>query len=130
MRALCVLDGDQTTGTIENWIRSERADRNDLNPHFLILPGAGQPPEIWVLEQLRIPAYENALARELGCNDLEARAHIESMRVEPNHHGIAHRLSMRTGFDQVDCLRRIMRAVATRHPQLDELREAVRTALD
>ena len=129
MKALCVLDGDCTNAEVEGWIVSEQADR-DVTPEFLILPGDNLPPEKWVLEQLRVADYQREFANQLSCSVPEARTHLEALCVEIDHHNINHTLHQRTNLDEKDCLHRTMRAVAPRHPQLDELREKVSVLLN
>lgn len=127
---LCVLDGDVTTARIRSWLSSEANDNPDISPTVIKLPGNGRPPEAWVLDQLALEDYRNEFADRLGCDRAEARGHVDAMRVDLDHHDIAHTLSQRTGFDRQECTRRILAAVAPKHPGLDELRQNVRDRLD
>ncbi len=119
---LCVPDGDTTEAQIDGWIQSETNGSQDMSPPIEPLPGDGLPPERWVLEQLAHEDYRNAFSGQLGCDLAEACAHIEAMRVNLDHHRMAQTLSMRTGFDREDCLRKIMKSVASTHPGLNALR--------
>ncbi len=122
---LCVLDGDATQAQIRRWIRSETNGDQNISPPVESLPGENRPPENWVLDQLGLEDYRNAFANELGCDRAAARGHIEAMSVDPDHHDIAHTLSMRTGLDRENCLRRIVRSVASAHPGLGALRQRI-----
>jgi biotin operon repressor len=130
LRALSVFDGDCTRAQVEGWIRDERAEREDLAPAWLILPGSSANPERWLLDQLSDPEYQQELARELECSQAAAIGHIEAMRVQLDEHDAGYVLSQRTGFEQEDARRRLIRSVARRHPQLDELRTTIRQSLE
>jgi len=122
---LCVPDGDATEAQVNGWVQSETNGNQDISPSIESLPGDALPPERWVLEQLAHEDYRNAFAGHLGCDRAEARAHVDAMRVDLDHHDMAHTLSMRTGIGREDCLRRIMKSVASMHPGLDALRECI-----
>ena len=121
----CVLDGDTTPNQIAGWLTSEANDDPDISPPVSILPGDNLPPEGWVLDQLALEDYRNEFAGQLGCDRAEARGHVDAMRVELDHHDIAYTLCRRTGFDKRECIRRIMKSIAPRHPGLDELRRKI-----
>lgn len=129
VRALSLFDGDCTANQIQNWIVSERGERHDLVPDYLILPGDGLPPERWILSQLAHDAYLDILAAQLDCSAGQARTHVENMAAQMDHHSSAFVLSQRTGLDQTEATRRLVRSVA-RHPALDALRERVTQILD
>lgn len=122
LRAISAFDGDCTEQDIANWIRSERGERNDLEPDWLILPGDGTPPETWLMEQLQQDEYVASLAAELNCEVAVAKGHIASMTVEIDHHNSAFTLAQRTGLNREDAARRLVRSVARNHPALDPLR--------
>ena len=129
MSAVCIMDGDCAEGEISGWITSESAGLKIHQPEYLILPG-GLPPERWVSEQLRFEAYRNYFAEQFQCSARDTDALIESFRSEIDHHNLGYSLSQRTGIEPMDCIRRTMRAVAPRHPQLDDLRGLVKRILD
>jgi hypothetical protein len=122
---LCVLDGDCSRQDVEGWIASERGANLNLDPAFEILPGNDLPPERWVLEQLGHEDYRNQFAQQLGCGRDQARAHITAMDVGLDHHNISFTLGERTGFDETECTRRIMRSVAHNHPALADLKAKI-----
>ena len=122
LRALSAFDGDCTNAMIERWVREERADRHDLAPEFVILPGDGLPPERWLLAELEGAQYLTELARELDCDVACAMSHLEAMRVQLDSHGAGYTLARRTGLNQADAERALVRSVARRHPALDDLR--------
>ncbi len=130
MNYICVLDGDCTDGEIREWIRSERAERSDISPPYLILPGNGLPPEKWVISQLKIETYQTNFAWEFGCSMADVQAHMQALEVELNHHDLGYTLHQRTNIDPIDCVRRTMASVALSHPALDELRQNVADMLD
>ena len=130
LACICVFDGDCTKNQVEEWLGSESGGHGDLHPNYIILPGEGDSPERWVIEQLRLPAYRMELANQLLCSEQETEAHIQALGVALDEHDIDLILSRRTGLDHDDCLRRIMRSVAQHHPQLDELRVAIAQTLD
>ena len=129
MKALCVFDGDCSKRAIKGWIKEEGGSRNDVTPECLLLPGDKLPPETWALSQLNHSPYKENFAGELCCSATEAQEHIRALGVLLNHHNIPFELHQRTGLDIQDSIRRIMRAFAFRHPQLDELRAKVKTLL-
>ena len=129
-RCLCLLDGDCTQQQIEGWIRSERGANQNIAPEFEILPGDNLPPERWVLAQLAYEDYRNQFAEQLGCARDQAVEHINAMNVNLNHHNAAFTLSMRTGFDQNECMRRMIRSVARNHPGLAAIRTRIGQLLD
>lgn len=129
MRALSTFDGDCTDAQIERWIRDERAERTDIAPEWLVLPGDGQTPERWTVHELAQQEYLQEFSRELNCDFNTATAHVDSMRVQLDHHDAGFTLSRRTGLDQVEAQRLFVRAVARRHPMLDTLRNQVGTML-
>lgn len=122
---LCVLDGDTTQADVGRWLASEANDDAAISPPVLALPGNNLPPERWVLDQLDLEDYRLEFSRQLGCDRAEARAHVEAMRVDLDHHDIAYTLHQRTGLQLQECVRRVMRSVAKRHPALDDLRRQV-----
>lgn len=124
VRALSLFDGDCTDGQVQGWIASERGERQDLAPDYLILPGDGMPPERWILAQLGHDAYLDRFAEQLGCTRAHARAHVENMAAQLDHHAGTFVLAQRTGLDQTDASRRLVRSVAA-HPALQPLRERV-----
>ncbi len=124
---LCVLDGDCTREGVLGCIRSE-ARGEEFTLENLILPGP-LPPERWILEQLNIPDYEREFIRQFNCSTEDARGHVIALRVDLDHHDLGYSLYRRTNCDEVDCVRRVMRAVTPRHPQLDELRTRVGSLL-
>jgi hypothetical protein len=130
MNYLCVLDGDCSEADMQEWIRAERGEREDIQPPCLRLPGDGLPPERWVLEQLEFEPYQVNFSREFGCTVPNAQAYIQALRVELDHHDLGFSLYQRTNADPVDCVRRTMASVAPVHPQLEELRQRIRQILD
>lgn len=130
VKAIAVLDGDRTKERADAMVASEVGAGKPVEPTVCLLPGAGAPPEAWALTELARREYSQNLARELGCTDAEASGHVTNMSTVPDHHAIFHRLSERTGFDINECSRRVASAVSRRHPQLDALRESIRSALD
>lgn len=129
MQSLCVLDGDATHPDIKGWITSERGHLHDITPRYILLPGDNFPPERWVAEQLRIIEYRRAFANQFSCSLADAQRYAEALHVDLDHHDLGYVLNRLTNLGKSDCLRRTMRAVAPRHPQLDELREVVREML-
>lgn len=129
-RCLCVPDGDATQAQIDGWIRSETNGDTAISPHIESLPGDELPPERWVLEQLANEHYRESFANELRCDRGQARDHVDAMRVNLNHHDIAHTLSMRTGRDRQDCVRCIMKSVAPNHPGLEGIRRRIDNLLN
>jgi predicted ATPase len=129
LRSLSVFDGDCTTAQVEGWIRSERGERNDLAPEWLILPGGGLNPERWVLDQMA-GQYLAELAQGLNCTTDQAVEHVNAMRVELDAHDSAFVLGRRTGLDAVQARQYLVHSIARRHPQLDELRARVSNLLD
>lgn len=127
---LCVPDGDVREADINGWIQSETNGNGNISPAVEVLPGDNQPPERWVLDQLNIEDYRNVFADQLGCDRGEAQGHIEAMRVDLNHHNVAFTLSRRTGLDEAECVRRIMKSVAPMHPGLNALRERIERLLN
>ena len=128
MNALCVMDGDCKEEDIQGWIETETDGRADLVPKYYVLPG-GISPEKWVIEQLKLDAYRASFSQQFGCTVQETIAYIESLCAEIDPHNLGFRLSQQTGIDSVDCIRRIMRSVVVRHPQLDNFREVIKQAL-
>lgn len=127
---LCVPDGDATQHQVDGWILSETNNNAAISPEVEVLPADGLAPERWVLEQFRHEDYLNEFATQLGCGRDDAQGHVEALRAELDHHDIAYELHRRTGFDQADCLRRIMKSVAAIHPGLDALRDRVAALLN
>ncbi len=125
VKPLCVLDGDCAKRDIKKWIRSEIRDREELVPEYLLLPGQGLPPERWLLEQFSHRPYLEAFAGELGCSVADAERHVEALRVEIDHHDLGYCLHQRINLDPAECIRRTARSVASRHPQLEQLRERI-----
>ncbi len=130
MDYICVLDGDCTEGKIREWIESERGERADIDPPYIVLPGDGLPPEKWITEQLKLEPYRNEFARQFGCSIADAQAHIQALEVELNHHDIGYALHQRTNIDTSDCIKYTTASVAPLHPQLDELRQRIEKMLD
>lgn len=130
LRAISAFDGDCTVNQVEGWLRDEQANRNDLVPDWLLLPADGLTPERWVLRELWRPDYSRELARELNCDSGLIPAHIEAMAVQLDQHDCGFTLSRRTGLDQAEARRRIIRSVARRHPALDILRLRISDLLD
>jgi hypothetical protein len=128
-RPICVLDGDCTDATVRGWIRSENAYTPACTPEYLILPADGLPPERWVVRELQEEGYREEFARQFVCSGMDAALHIEALDAVADHHSVGHMLAKRTGLRSDDCLRRLMSAVAPRHPQLEPLRTAVAAAL-
>lgn len=123
-QALSVFDGDCTDAEVNRWLREERAERL-LNPDWLILPADGLAPEAWILRELAIPAYRDALATALNCAPGEADGHVRAMVVQPNHHDCGFTLAQRTGLSDDDARRRIVRSVARTHPALQPMRDKI-----
>ncbi len=130
LKALSAFDGDCTQAAVEGWIRDERAERHELVPAWLILPGAGINPERWVLQELRGEAYMADLMNELSCSRADAGRHYEAMLVQLDAHDAGYILSQRTGREREECQRSVIRSVARRHPQLEPLRAQVQRMLD
>ncbi|WP_243375050.1 AAA family ATPase [Microvirga solisilvae] len=130
LTALSVFDGDCRPGDVQSWIGAERAERGNLNPNWIILPGDGTPPEPWLLEQFGTDEYLTELATELNCSEAAALAHVQAMKVQLDAHDSCYELSRRTGLQPDDCRRRIVRSVVRRHPALDPLRNRIRDLLD
>jgi predicted ATPase len=120
-KCLCVLDGDCTQANVDAWQNSESAGNRSLHPQSIILPGS-LAPERWALDQLATSPYDQRFAQEFNCSLQQGRAHVDALRAELNHHDIGYSLAQRTGFEPSDCLRRMFRAFAADHPQLDPLR--------
>jgi hypothetical protein len=129
-RCLCVLDGDCAQQQIEEWIASETGGDQQITPLFETLPGDDLPPERWILAQLAHEAYRDQFAQQMGCGRDIAEGHIAVMNVDLNHHDIAYTLSRRTGYDMVECARRIVRSVAANHPGLQDTRQHIANMLD
>ncbi len=129
IESLCVFDGDCKKSEIRGWRDSERGERTNILPEYLLLPGAGLPPEKWVILQLHHDPYKENFTRELGCSATDTIAHLSALSVELDHHNIPYTLHQRTSFNIDDCIRRMIRSLALQHPQLDELRDKVRTLL-
>ena len=127
---LCVPDGDATQDQINGWIASETNGIEAISPPVEVLPGEALPPERWILEQLALEDYRNEFAGQLGCDRAEAIGHADAMRVDLDHHDLAYTLSKRTGLERADCLRRIMKSVAAKHPGLDGLRGRIADLLN
>ena len=130
MNSLCVLDGDCKERNVRRWIRSDRGERDEINPEYLFLPGDNLAPEKWVVAQLQQQEYRNAFAAQFNCTIQEAVDHIQALTVGQDHHDIGHILNQRTNIDNTDCIQRTARAIATLHPQLDPLREKVASLLN
>ena len=129
LQALSVFDGDCTEAQVNRWINDERADRS-LTPQWLILPGEGLAPERWLVRELGIDAYLEALSRELNCSSAIAAGHVEAMRVQIDHHDCGRTLSERTGIAPDAARRAVVKAVARTHPALQVLRDRVSQLLD
>ncbi|MBX2808036.1 MAG: ATP-binding protein, partial [Cellvibrionaceae bacterium] len=126
MRCLCVFDGDVEQRNIDNWVRSERGERTDIEIESVILPGDGLPPERWIAEQLAVQSYRQNFAEEFNIVDSDvAVSHIDAIRVTFDHHSLGFTLSQRLNYDEESCLSKTMRAVAPIHPQLDDLRQKI-----
>jgi len=123
IRCLSVLDGDCTAQMVSDHILSEAQDRTYPLPN-IILPG-NCPPELWAVNQLQITRYKNEFAKQFNCSQTSAQSYIESLEVEPDLHNLGFCLQSKTGYDKVDCLKRVMKAVAPLHPQLDPLRAKI-----
>jgi hypothetical protein len=130
LQALSCFDGDCNEKDVNRWISDERADRRDLEPHRLILPGNGLNPESWILGQLEHREYVEAFSRELNCEPRLASSHLVAMRVQLDHHDAGHTLSERTGLEPKVARRHLIRSVARVHPALNELRDRVAALLD
>ncbi len=130
MQALCVFDGDCNEGDLTSWKTAERGYKTEIEPQYMLLPGGDLPPEKWVVSQLHHDHYKENFAEELACSIHDTNAHITAMDVELDHHKIPYTLYQRTGLSTNECKRRIIRALASQHPQLDELRERVKGLLD
>jgi predicted ATPase len=128
IRALSAFDGDCTEAQVRGWIHGERGER-DLHPIWAILPGDGLAPERWVLRELTTEPYRSAFSQELACSPKQADAHLEAMRVRPDHHDCGHTLSLRTGLEPDDARRKVVRAVARNHPALQPLRDQIERLL-
>ncbi|MGH9874813.1 MAG: ATP-dependent nuclease [Pyrinomonadaceae bacterium] len=124
-QCISVLDGDCSNQDVDGWIASERGAAVNINPSFEILPGNDLPPERWVLQQFDHEDYRNQFAEQLGCGRDQVREHITAMAVGLDHHNISFTLGERTGFDETECTRRIMRSVARNHPGLDSLKARI-----
>lgn len=129
-RCLCVLDGDCMQQQIEGWITSETGGADHIAPCFIVLPGDNLPPERWILAQLAHEAYRDQFAEQLGCGRDVADGHVNVMNVDLDHHDIAYTLSQRTGYSTVDCVRRIVRSVASNHPGLQDVKQRIAGLLD
>jgi len=125
--ALSLFDGDNTTQEIDAWIANERGHRAAIDPPRMLLPGNGLAPERWLVNEL--PVYLEDLARELNCDVGTAGAHVQAMRVQLDHHHAGRTLSLRTGLAPVDAERKLIRALARRHPALDAVRDRVRVMI-
>jgi predicted ATPase len=130
MRALCVLDGDVRERQIRDWITGETGGQTGLDPEYLILPGDGTTPERWVIDQLRANVYCSEFARQLACSVRDAQGHIDAISVQLDGHDMWFALHRRTSINPDDCIRRTMRSFASRHPQLDTLRDLVSSILN
>lgn len=130
MTSLCVLDGDCSIQTVEKWIKSERENRDDIEPEYLLLPGDNLAPEKWLIAQFNHRVYQLEFAKQFTCSSTDALSHIEAINIDLDHHNIGFILHQRTNIDEKDCICRVIRAVASRHPQLDELRDKVKNLLD
>jgi predicted ATPase len=128
-QCLCVLDGDCTPQQVRGWIASERGADAELVPAFEILPGDSLSPERWVLSQLAHEDYRNQFADQLGCLRDQASEHVTEMQVEIDHHNVAYILGRRTGLEESDCVRRLMRSVAQNHPALAPLKARISALL-
>ncbi|MEZ5519877.1 MAG: ATP-binding protein [Dokdonella sp.] len=122
--SLSMFDGDCTEIEIRRWLREERAER-PINPDWLILPADGLAPEAWIIRELAIPAYRDALATALNCAPGEAEEHVRAMAVQQDHHDCGFALSQRTGLNCDDARRRIVRSVARTHPALQPMRDKI-----
>ncbi len=129
LRALSVFDGDCAETEVNRWIAEERAERRNLRPEWLLLPGDGLAPERWLVRELAADAYRDALAHELNCAPAVAAGHINAMGVEPEHHDCGHVLAQRTGLDLAAAQRAAVRAVARSHPALQPLRDRINELL-
>ena len=128
IRALSAFDGDCTEAEVRGWIDSERGERN-LVPEWAILPADNLTPEAWIMRELAGEPYRSAFCQEFACAANQAEAHLEAMRVQPDHHDCGHTLSERTGLDAADARRKAVRAVARTHPALQPLRDRVEELL-
>jgi predicted ATPase len=130
MKSLCVLDGDCTDSKIKNWIISENDRSDNFTPDYLMLPGDGLVPERWIIAQFEHKDYQIEFSKQFNCSINDVQAHLEAMNVGLDHHDIGFILHRRINLDKNDCISRIIRAVAPRHPQLDGLRDRVKELLD
>jgi hypothetical protein len=73
--------------------------------------------------------YDLAFAERLGCSIGDAQRHVQALCIELDHHNLGYVLNERTGLGADDCLRRVMSAVAPRHPQMEDLRARVTAML-
>jgi hypothetical protein len=125
VRAVALFDGDCTRQEIEGWINGERAERQELDPEWDVLPGDGVNPEAWVLNQLQSADYVAEFARELQVDVAVAQDHVEAMRVQLDRHHAARTLARRTSLDLDEAQRILIRSVVRRHPALDNMRALV-----
>ena len=124
MKALCVLDGDCSDSNVRRLVAAEGGNSDELQLVWTILPG-GLSPEKWVTAQLDLPDYRARFAEQFNCSAAQAVTLIEKIAAEHDHHNLGYLLHQQTGFDQQDCVRRTMRAVAPVHPELDQLRDKI-----
>jgi predicted ATPase len=130
MNSLCVLDGDCKDNDVKKWINSETGGQKKFEPNYIFLPSDGMAPEKWILEQLKHEAYQNEFTTQFNCSLSDAKNHLEAIKTGLDHHKMVYILHQRTNLDEMDCLHRVIRSVAPRHPQLDGLRDKVSTLLD
>lgn len=112
-KILIVWDGDVPDGEITKWLRSLDPSKNERQALSRIrLPGT-EPPERWLIDQLRQPEGAKLLAAELNEDEREAQMMLNIVAATAEHHNMFRELSSHSQLDEEHVLAAVARA--TRH---------------
>lgn len=124
--AICIFDGDCSKGDINNWFRREDLDENEIN--FVVLPG-DVVPEVWVLNELQTEPYLSSFATRMQLNENQATSEIGRLLNLADHHEVPYEFAQQFSKTEDVAISDLISPVASMHPELQEVREAVKSML-
>ena len=125
-RAICIFDGDCSAQDIKKWVHRENLKKEKEN--YVVLPG-DEVPEIWVLKELKTDCYLSVFATRMQLNESEATNEIDRLLNLADHHSIPYEFAQRFSKTEDVAISDLISPLASKHPDLQGVREAVKNLL-
>lgn len=122
---LGILDGDVEQVNIENKMKNEISDINQIN--YLLLPENQLPPEKWVIKEI-INDAERLETLRLKLRELDTyvvKNYLGIMDILSDHHDICYELSQHTGLSEKEVESILIETACIQNEKLSPLREKI-----